>query len=179
MRRSYKTKLEIQTSDHVIHDFDQIKMEATRHFKAIYSAKSVNTPPNAALMDLVPKLVKRKENNDPMQRIKLDEPKSVMDDMEEDKVLGPDGHSFPPLLFQVMLRFIFDQGFICWVKACISNPWIDPLVNGRTFAFFQASQGLKQGFLLSPLLYAIQASMLSLQLEQARIDHDLINIRIV
>ena len=66
-------------------------MEATRHFKSIYSDESVNTPPNAALMDLVPKLVKRKENNDLMQMIKLADMKSVMEGMEEDKAPGPDG----------------------------------------------------------------------------------------
>ena len=44
-----------------------------------------------------------------------------------------------PFLFQVMLRFRFDQGFICWVKSCISNLWISPLLNGRETTFFQAS----------------------------------------
>ena len=82
-----------------------------------------------------------------------------------------------PFIFQVMLSFGFDQGFIRWVKSYISNMWISPLVNGRATTFFQASWGLGKGCFLSLLLYAIQASMLSLQLEQANIDHDLISIR--
>ena len=83
-------------------------------------------------------------------------------------------HSF---LFQVMQRFGFDSSFIRWVKACISRPWIAPLINGRATPFFQASRGLRQVCPLSPLLYAIQASVLSIQLEQARQDQDLLGIR--
>ena len=83
-------------------------------------------------------------------------------------------HSF---LLQVMSRYGFDPSFIRWVKACISKPWIAPLVNGRTYGFFQASNGLRQGCFLSPLLYAIQASVFSFQLEKARRDQDLIGIR--
>ena len=73
-----------------------------------------------------------------------------------------------PFLFQVMRRFRFAPEFISWVKACISKPWIALLVNGRAAPFFQASRGLRQGCSLSPLLYAIQASVLSFQLEYAR-----------
>ena len=62
---------EIQTVDHVIHDFDQIKTEATQNFKSIYSVESINNPPNVVLMELVPNLVKGKENNDLIQRITL------------------------------------------------------------------------------------------------------------
>ena len=82
-----------------------------------------------------------------------------------------------PFLFQVMQKFGFAADFISWVRACISNPWISPLVNGRAGPFFQASRGLRQGCPLSPLLYAIQASVLSFQLENARLDQDLPGIQ--
>ena len=83
-------------------------------------------------------------------------------------------HSF---ILEVMSRYGFDPSFIRWVKSCISKPWIAPLVNGRVASFFQASHGLRHGCPLSPLLYAIQASIFSLQLEKARRDQDLIGIR--
>ena len=89
-RTNYKLVLDIQTHDQVIQDFDKIKMEASRYFKAIYSVESDNIPPNTAIMDLVPKLVKRKDNNTLMQKITLDELKTVVEDMEEDKAPGPD-----------------------------------------------------------------------------------------
>ena len=83
-------------------------------------------------------------------------------------------HSF---LFQVMRRYGFAPDFISWVKSCIEKPWIAPLVNERASPFFQATRGLRQGMPLSPLLYAIQASVLSFQLEKARNDQDLSGIR--
>eukprot|EP00253_Pinus_taeda_P001787 PITA_01787 len=68
-------------------------------------------------------------------------------------------------LFMVMDKMGFSPAIINWIKACIASPWIAPLVNGRPSNFFQASRGLRQGCPLSPLLYAIQASVLSFQLD--------------
>eukprot|EP00253_Pinus_taeda_P024211 PITA_24211 len=68
-------------------------------------------------------------------------------------------------LFSVMEKFGFSKVLITWVKACIASPWIAPLVNGRSTEFFQASRGLRQGCPLSLLLYAIQALVLSFQLD--------------
>ena len=82
-------------------------------------------------------------------------------------------------LFQVMTRFGFASGLLSWVKACISTPWIAPLVNGRAANFFQASRGLRQGCPLSPLLYAIQAASLSFLLDHYRVHEDLLGLRIV
>jgi hypothetical protein len=74
-------------------------------------------------------------------------------------------HNF---LFEVMKNFGFDESFVNWIRACIGSPWIAPMVNGRVTSFFKASRGLRQGCPLSSLLYAIQASVLSYQLENAR-----------
>ena len=76
-----------------------------------------------------------------------------------------------------MIRYGFDPRFVRWVKASISEPWIAPLVNRRATPFFQATRGLRQGCPASPLLHERQASMLSLQLEKARKDQELIGIR--
>jgi hypothetical protein len=84
-------------------------------------------------------------------------------------------HAF---LFQVMNKFGFDFHFISWIKACIGSPWIAPLVNGKISGFFKASRGLRQGCPLSPLLYALQASALSYQLENAQINKDLMGLSI-
>jgi len=82
-------------------------------------------------------------------------------------------------LFAVMAKFGFSLAFISWIKGCVGDPWIAPLVNGRPTSFFKASRGLRQGCPLSPLLYAIQASMLSFQLNLSREIHMLPGLRIV
>ena len=71
-------------------------------------------------------------------------------------------------LFAVMEKFGFSTELIGWIKGCICSPWIAPLVNGRPTNFFQASRGLRQGCPLSPLLYAIQASVFSFQLNNCQ-----------
>ena len=66
-----------------------------------------------------------------------------------------------------------------WVKACISAPWIAPQVNGRPTDFFQASRGLRQGCPLSPMLFVIQAAVLSYQLNRSLQNRSLSGIKIV
>ena len=48
-------------------------------------------------------------------------------------------HAF---LFKVMRRFGFDRAFIRWVKSCIRELWISPLINGRVNSFLKSSRGL-------------------------------------
>ena len=81
-------------------------------------------------------------------------------------------------LFVVMLKMGFHPYLVRWIRACIVGPWIAPLVNGRLNNFFQASRGLRQGFPLSPLLYAIQASVLSFQLNKSMQQRILIGLSI-
>jgi len=68
-------------------------------------------------------------------------------------------------LFSVMEKFFFSKALINWVKKCIASSWIAPLVNGRSTEPFQASRRRRQGYPLSSLLYAIQTSVLSFQLD--------------
>ena len=82
-------------------------------------------------------------------------------------------------LFAVMSNFGFNKKFIAWVKACISAPWIAPLVNGRPTCFFRASRGLRQGCPLSPMLFVIQAAVLSYQLNRKLQIRALSGIRVV
>ncbi len=80
-------------------------------------------------------------------------------------------HSF---LFNIMSKFGFGENFIKWIRACILELWIAPLVNGRATDFFKASRGLRQGCPLSPLLFVIQASVLSFLLNKKLQDQDII-----
>eukprot|EP00253_Pinus_taeda_P018975 PITA_18975 len=81
-------------------------------------------------------------------------------------------------LLDVMHKFGFSPKFINWIKACIKEPWIAPLVNGRAAEFFKASRGLRQGCPLSPLLFVIQASVLSFLLNKKQEDQEIMGINI-
>jgi hypothetical protein len=71
-------------------------------------------------------------------------------------------------LFQVMEQFGFSTNSIRWIAACINNPWITPLVNGRTTNLFQDNIGLHQGCPLYPLFFIIVVEALIKKLEQER-----------
>eukprot|EP00253_Pinus_taeda_P008456 PITA_08456 len=84
-------------------------------------------------------------------------------------------HSF---LLNVLKKFGFGARFINWIRACTSEPWISPLVNGRSAGFFKATRGLRQGCPMSPLLFVIQASILSFHLNNQMQEQEISGISI-
>ena len=84
-------------------------------------------------------------------------------------------HSF---LVRVLRKFGFGENFINWISACISEPWIAPLVNGIAVGFFKASRGLRQGCPLSLLLFVLQASILSFYLNKEMAEQEILGLSI-
>ena len=68
---------------------------------------------------------------------------------------------------------VFPPAFISQVQACISSPWIAPLINGRPSEFFKASRGVRQGCPLSPFLYILVADSLSRRLNRLQAEGSL------
>eukprot|EP00253_Pinus_taeda_P017653 PITA_17653 len=81
-------------------------------------------------------------------------------------------------LWEVLKKFSFGMGFLNWLRACIADPWIAPLVNGRAAGFFKASRGLRQGCPLSPLLFVLQVSVMSFYLDQKLVDQEILGLNI-
>ena len=48
-------------------------------------------------------------------------------------------HAF---ILMVLKKFFFPSIFIDQVQACINNPWISPLINGRPTNFFKTGRGI-------------------------------------
>jgi len=74
-------------------------------------------------------------------------------------------HSF---LFVVLYKIGFETSFINMIAACITGPWISPLINGRPCVAFQSSRGLRQGCPLSPYLFILMAESFSQALDYNR-----------
>jgi hypothetical protein len=53
-----------------------------------------------------------------------------------------------------------------WIMSCVNTTSFAVLVNGGPTSFFEAGEGFKQGFPLSPLLFILVMEGLSLMLKQ-------------
>ena len=64
-------------------------------------------------------------------------------------------------LFYLMERMGFGEKWGRWMKACITTVRFSVLINGSLAGFFGSSRGLRQGDLLSPLLFLLVMEVLS------------------
>ena len=83
-----------------------------------------------------------------------------------------------PSLMAILQKLGFSREIMEVIQACISTPWIAPLINGRPSNFFQSTRGLRKGCSLSPFLYIIMAETLSRALEKQRKERNITVIRI-
>ena len=82
---------EIQAHDRLITKFEEIKEEASRHFKDLFMAQPVIE--DVDLLQLIPSAINYNDNESLKQSITMEEIKLVVDSMEEDRAPGPDGYN--------------------------------------------------------------------------------------
>ena len=80
-----------------------------------------------------------------------------------------------PFLFRILANFSLGASFISWVKLLYTNIRSAVLVNGYRSEYFWPSRGVRQGCLLSPLLYVISIEVLAVNL---RSHPDIIGLQI-
>ena len=88
-RKCHNRVLEIQVDDRAIGNFEEIKIESTSYFSELFTEQP--TIIEGQLLNLVPSIVKSKENDNLKKAITLEEIKDAVDNMEEDRAPGPDG----------------------------------------------------------------------------------------
>ena len=62
----------------------------------------------------------------------------------------------------------FSQKWIEWIKSFVSGGSVAVNVNDEVDPYFQTKKGLRQGDLLSPILFNIVADMLALLINRAK-----------
>jgi hypothetical protein len=78
----------------------------------------------------------------------------------------------------ILLQSGFGINTTNWIMACVVSTSYATLINGEATKFFKRSKGLRQGCLLSPLLFILVMEGLSLSLKKAQNDGLITRIKV-
>ena len=69
-------------------------------------------------------------------------------------------------LLDLLKRMGFGEKWCRWIRTCISTVQFSILINGALADFFGSTRGLRQGALLSPMLFLVMMEVLSRMLKR-------------
>jgi hypothetical protein len=58
-----------------------------------------------------------------------------------------------PFLLDVLKRFGFNEMFCNWIHVILKSAFLSVSINGKAQGYFNCTRGVRQGDLLSPLLF--------------------------
>jgi hypothetical protein len=79
----------------------------------------------------------------------------------------------------ILLQVGFGLAMTNWIMACVNSTSLAVLVNGEATNFFRSGRGLRQGCLLSPLLFILMMETLSLLLKNSQREGSLLGIKVL
>ncbi|CAN1799128.1 Uncharacterized mitochondrial protein AtMg01250, partial [Linum perenne] len=77
-----------------------------------------------------------------------------------------------------MRKFRFRERWIYWISQCFGSSRLTILLNGQPVDYFPPSRGLRQGDPLSPLLFALVSERLTLIIQKALSEENIIGLQL-
>jgi len=73
-------------------------------------------------------------------------------------------------LRMILIQIGLDWKVVQWIMGCVNSVAFAILINGPPLDVFQAGRGLRQGCLLSPLLFLLVVDCLSRRIEKVKLE---------
>jgi len=78
----------------------------------------------------------------------------------------------------VLIQIGFESQMTRWIMSCVTSPSFVVIINGEATKFFKSGRGLRQGCLLSSLLFILIMETLSLLLKKGKVENKISGVKV-